>query len=242
MPLIFYKSLLYNKRMNPLISEYLKLNELFTCHGYKLYLVGGTVRDYLLNIPLTDMDAVTDAKPDEMKEFLPDANYSFAKFGSVSLKIEKKVKFDITTLREEKGYSDARHPGEIHFIKDLSIDVKRRDFTINALYLDENLKVIDYVGGENDLNNRILRMIGNPIKRLEEDPLRIFRAIRFASDYPLTIDKELDEAISKSVKYIDRLNIEKIKLDLKKCHPSSKEKVLGYFKKYHINLPDNVIE
>lgn len=228
--------------MNPLISEYLKLNELFSSHGYKLYLVGGTVRDYLLDIPLVDMDAVTDAKPDEMKEFLPDANYSFAKFGSISLKIDKKVKFDITTLREEKSYNDARHPGEIHFIKDLSIDVKRRDFTVNALYLDENLKVIDYVGGEKDLKNRILRMIGDPIKRLEEDPLRIFRAIRFASDYLLTIDKELDEAISKSVKYIDRLNIEKIKLDLKKCHSSSKEKVLGYFKKYHINLSDNVIE
>lgn len=130
------------------LELYLKLNKQFAEHGYKLYLVGGTVRDFLFGVELADMDAVTDATPEEMKAFLVDANYTFEKYGSVSIKPDKKVKFDITTMRAETSYQDSRHPSEIRFVKDLSIDVKRRDFTINALYLDENQKVIDYVNGQ----------------------------------------------------------------------------------------------
>lgn len=228
--------------MDQLLKEYQELSNLFENNGYKLYLVGGTVRDFLLNIPLTDMDAVTDATPDQMRSFLPSADYTFAKYGSIVLRLNKKVKFDITTLREEKSYEDSRHPGEIVFVKDLAIDVKRRDFTINALYLDKELNVIDYVDGQKDLNNKILRMIGDPFKRLKEDPLRIFRAIRFASMYSLVIDDKLDSAIKECAFCVRNLNIEKIKTDMKKCNPSLKKTVLEYFEKYHINLPEDVIE
>lgn len=218
------------------LELYLKLNKQFVSHGYKLYLVGGTVRDFLLGVELTDMDAVTDATPEEMKAFLVDANYTFEKYGSVSIKPDKKVKFDITTMRAETSYQDSRHPSEIRFVKDLSVDVKRRDFTINALYLDENLKVIDYVNGQKDLQNRALRMIGNPNIRLKEDPLRIIRAIRFAADYGLSLDKDLEDAIRNNVGELNNLNPEKIQQDLKKCKPESESIVLQYLQKFDIKL------
>ena len=228
--------------MDERLIEFKNLVSLFNDNGFSLYLVGGTVRDYLLDLPLNDMDAVTDATPQEMKKFLPSASYAFERFGSVSYKTEKKVKFDITTMREEKGYQDARHPDNIHFIKDLQKDYLRRDFTINALYLDSSLKLIDYCGGEKDLQDRVLRMIGDADKRLKEDPLRILRAFRFAADYDLSFDKTLDLAIRNNIDEIDKLNIEKIKMDLKKAKTSSKEKILAYFEEYNIKHLKDVIE
>lgn len=222
--------------MDKNLEIFLKLNKLFSDHGHKLYLVGGTVRDYLLGLPLTDMDAVTDALPSEMKEFLPDANYTFERYGSVTIKLDKKVKFDITTLRKETSYEDSRHPSKIEFVMDLSIDVKRRDFTINGLYLDNNLQVIDYVGGEKDLKNKVLRMIGDPDLRLKEDPLRIIRAIRFASDFDLSLHSELESAIRNNINELQKLNKDKINQDLKKCNPDKQSIVLQYLQKFNIKL------
>lgn len=222
--------------MNKNLKLFLKLNKLFSEHGHKLFLVGGTVRDYLLGLPLTDMDAVTDALPSEMKEFLPEANYTFERFGSVSIKFDKKVKFDITTLRKETSYEDSRHPSKIEFVNDLSIDVNRRDFTINGLYLDSNLQVIDYVSGKKDLENKVLRMIGNPLIRLKEDPLRIIRAIRFASDFDLSLDSELESAIRNNINELQKLNKDKINQDLKKCNPDKQSIVLQYLQKFNIKL------
>ena len=220
--------------MDEKLIEFQSLNQLFKDNGFSLYLVGGTVRDYLLGSPLDDMDVVTDAKPDDIKKFLPDASYVFARFGSVSYKTKKKVKFDITTLREEKGYEDARHPNKIHFVKDLSIDVKRRDFTVNALYMDSDLNVIDYVDGQKDLENHILRMVGSPDKRLKEDPLRIIRALRFSIDYQLNIDSELKEAIKNNISLLDKLNIEKIHQDIRKIKCKNLSLINEIFEDYNI--------
>ena len=227
--------------MSNKLELYQKLSKVFNEHGYNLFLVGGTVRDYLLHIELTDMDAVTDATPEEMKEFLTEANYIFAKYGSVSIKIEG-VKFDITTLREEKMYFDSRHPNEISFVKDPSIDVKRRDFTVNALYLDKEYQVIDFVGGEADLKHLILRMIGDPYLRLKEDPLRIVRALRFKLDYNLTIEDKLDKAIRDSVHLLKELNPDKIRQDIKKIKCSNKGQIEKLFEEYNIKHLLDVIE
>lgn len=227
--------------MDEKILDYLSLNKLFEENGFSLYLVGGTVRDYLLNLPLDDMDVVTDATPEDIKKFLPDASFTFARFGSVSYKINKKVKFDITTLREEKGYEDGRHPDKIHFVKDLSIDVKRRDFTINALYMNSKLEVIDYVDGEKDLSNHILKMVGNPDLRIKEDPLRIIRALRFSIDYKLSIDKELDLAIRNSISLLEKLNIEKIHQDIRKIKNKDQEAINKLFEDYNIKHLIDVI-
>ena len=224
------------------IEEFLKLHELFKSNGFSLYLVGGSVRDYLLGIPLTDLDAVTNAKPEVLKIFLKDANYKYAKYGSVSYVTPSGFKFDITTLRKEKAYKDSRHPGYIKFVHKLSTDVKRRDYTINGLYLDGNLKVIDYVHGQSDLKNKVLRMIGNPNKRLVQDPLRIIRALRFVADYDLTLDKKLESAIRNNIDLLEKLNEEKIKQDILKIKNQDKEKVSAIFDKFNIKHLYDVVE
>ena len=190
------------------ISLFQELADLFNRHGYQLYLVGGSTRDYLLNIPLTDMDLVTDATPEDTKSFLENADYTFERFGSVKFKY-KDVKFDLTTFRKEAGYVDSRHPNVVFFTKDIKEDYSRRDITINALYLDKDLKVIDFVNGLNDLNNRLIKMVGDPNKRIKEDPLRIVRIYRFKFDLNFSIDKELEKVIQerqkvKQTKYIKK--------------------------------------
>ena len=226
--------------MNKKAQSFLKLHDIFSTHGYHLYLVGGTVRDILLNIELDDMDAVTDATPEEMKTFIK-ADFTFAKMGSVKYKVDD-VKFDITTLRKEKRYVDSRHPAQIKFVNSLKVDHKRRDFTINAMYMDNNFKLIDFENGLEDLNNRVIRMVGNPYKRLKEDPLRILRAIRFMIIYDLKMDEKLEKALIKTKKYLDNINIEKIKMEIKKMKGIKKEKIQEIFNKYSIQYSLDVLE
>ncbi len=207
------------------LGKYQEIYHLFKENGFELYLVGGTVRDYLLNIQLTDMDLVTNATPKDMKKFLPNADYTFEKFGSVKVNFQQ-IKFDITTLRKESGYIDNRHPSKVVFSSSLKEDVYRRDFTVNALYMDHNLEVIDYVNGQEDIKNKILRMVGNPIERIKEDPLRIVRAVRFSLDYNLQIEKSLLEALKSLKSLIYTLNQEKVKQEVSKCRNG--EKLLDY--------------
>jgi len=228
--------------MQEKIASFLSLNQLFQDNGYSLFLVGGTVRDYLLGLTLSDMDAVTDATPLEIKKFLPNADYTFERFGSVKFSDDKKVKFDITTMRRENEYIDSRHPNKIEFIKDLKVDVQRRDFTINALYMDSSLNIIDYVGGQQDLKNKLLKVVGVADSRIKEDPLRIIRAFRFAADYGFTFDKELDLAIRNNIVLLEKLNIEKVKQDLKKAKKTSSGQLKKFFEDYNVKHLIDVIE
>ena len=198
------------------IKEFQQLAQLFKSHGFNLFLVGGTVRDYLLDKELDDMDAVSDATPIQIVSFLPNVDTTFAHLGSLKYKNENGLKFDITTLREESGYLDSRHPSNIKFVKDLKVDYLRRDFTINALYMDADLNIIDYSGGQVDLSNRLLRMIGDPDKRLKEDPLRILRAIRFALMFNLKIEPTLYEAMQDRFYLLSNITDAKIRSEIDK--------------------------
>lgn len=197
--------------MDPLFTKYSKL---FNENGFRLYMVGGSTRDFLLEIPFSDYDFVSDATPEEMRRFLPNADYAFAKFGSVKVFGEQEV--DITTLREEGKYDDKRHPNFIKFIKDPKLDVVRRDFTINALYIDEEGHVLDYVNGLEDLHNGVIRFIGDPEKRVQEDPLRILRGERFAKKLGFVIEPKSLEAMNRNRDLLVSLNPEKIKMELSK--------------------------
>ena len=223
------------------LKEFQRLVSIFKQHGYILYLVGGTVRDLLLGLTLTDMDCVTDATPEEMKTFLPGADFTFAKMGSIRCKDEG-VKFDITTLRKESGYKDSRHPSEVIFVKDLKEDVKRRDFTINAMYMDEHMVLVDYVKGEKDLNKKIIRMVGDPEKRLKEDPLRIIRAIRFALQLNFEIDKKLEKTMLKNIELLKLLKKEKIIQDLNKLTKFDANRKKELFDKFGITKFITVVE
>ena len=152
------------------------------------------------------------------------------------------VKFDITTLRKEGKYVDSRHPLNIKFVKTLKEDFPRRDFTINAMYMDKDFHLIDYVGGEKDLEECVLRMVGNPVKRLREDPLRIIRAFRFSLTYQLTFDPKLEKALIKSIKYLELLSKDKIKMELKKFKNIDRKEIEGIFNKYSINYLLDMVE
>lgn len=187
-----------------------ELSEIYLKHGYSLYIVGGTSRDLLLERPFTDLDFVTDATPEEEKDFLPEANYVFAKYGSIRLKKDG-LEVDITTLRKESDYLDYRHPGKIVFVRDLETDSLRRDFTINAIYLDKDYQIFDFHHGKDDLEKRVIRFIGDPEKRIQEDPLRICRAERFARLLNFELDKETQEVIERN-RYLLK-EIKPVKLD-----------------------------
>ncbi len=207
------------------ISLFQELAEIFNKHGYQLFLVGGSTRDYLLNIPLTDMDLVTDATPEETKAFLDNADYTFERFGSVKFKY-KDVKFDLTTFRKEAGYVDSRHPNVVFFTKDIKEDYPRRDLTINALYLDKNLYVLDFVNGQKDLKNKVIRMVGDPAIRIKEDPLRIIRVYRFKLDLGFNVDNELEKVIKNNKGLLGNIRKEKILEEIHKCHHKEELKAI----------------
>ena len=206
--------------MDKNLVAYIELAKEFNRHGYELYLVGGTVRYYLLGEPLTDMDAVSEATPEEIIAFLPDIDKTFKRFGSLKYKNADGLKFDITTLRKESSYEDNRHPSKIIFVKDLKEDYLRRDFTVNALYMNKDLKVIDYCNGQEDLKNNILRMVGNPDTRIKEDPLRILRAIRFHLMHHLKIEESLLKAMHDNFDLLKNITDAKIRSELNKIDDS----------------------
>lgn len=201
------------------IFEYLK--KIFNEHNFHLYMIGSTSRDFLMKREIEDYDFVTDATPDEVLSFL-DCNATYKKFGTLSLKVNNKH-CDIVTLRKESEYLDLRHPSKIEFIKDINEDYKRRDFTINAIYIDEDYKVKDVSkDGVNDLNNKILRFIGDPTKRIKEDPLRILRAKRFIVEYGLTPEKETLKALKENKDLISTIKEGKIVEEKRKFDKISK--------------------
>lgn len=201
------------------IFEYLK--KIFNEHNFHIYMIGSTSRDFLMKREIEDYDFVTDATPDEVLGFL-DCNATYKKFGTLSLKVNDKH-CDIVTLRKESEYLDLRHPSKIEFIKDINEDYKRRDFTINAIYIDEDYKVKDVSkDGVNDLNNKILRFIGDPTKRIKEDPLRILRAKRFIVEYGLTPEKETLKALKENKDLISTIKEGKIVEEKRKFDKISK--------------------
>lgn len=187
------------------LSPFLELETLFAKHGFKLWLIGGSSRDYLLKREFTDFDLVTDATPSQMKSFLSDGDFRFAQYGTVRL-TQPHVTIEITTLRKESGYKDYRHPQSVQFIKDPQGDYVRRDFTINALYIDGQLKVTDYCGGLDDLKHRVLRIIGEPHRRFQEDPLRMLRAIRFELMLGFTLEGKTKQALISNIDLLEYLN------------------------------------
>ena len=199
--------------MNNKLFEF--LNFKFKENGFSIFEVGGSVRDEILGIEVYDFDFATDATPEEMMKFLPDVNGTFSKYGCIKYKGEF-GRAEITTFRVEEEYDDFRHPTKIKFVKSLDEDFKRRDFTINAIYKDINGKLYDPSNGVLDLNNKIIRLIGNPEKRIKEDPLRILRAKRFATKLGFQVEPKTQKAIDEFSYLLEKLNPEKIKEEERK--------------------------
>ena len=191
------------------------LDKLFRENGFLIFEVGGSVRDEILGKETTDFDFATDATPKEMMKFLPNAIDTFAKYGCIKYKGEY-GRAEITTFRKEEEYDDFRHPRKVTFVKSLGEDYKRRDFTINAIYKDIDGKIYDPAHGVFDINNKVIRFIGNPETRIKEDPLRILRAKRFAAKLGFRIEDNSLEAIEKLSYLLEKLNPDKVKEEERK--------------------------
>lgn len=185
------------------------LDQKFSENGFSIFEVGGSVRDSLLGLEVFDFDFATDATPEEIVKFLPDVNDVFAKYGCIKYKGEF-GRAEITTFRVEENYDDFRHPVIINFVKSLNEDYKRRDFTINAIYKDINGKIYDPSNGVDDLKNHLIRFIGDPKKRIQEDPLRILRAKRFAKKLNFKIEEKTQKAIDEFSYLLEKLNPQKV--------------------------------
>jgi len=187
----------------------------------ELYFVGGFVRDMLLHKTPNDFDLCTNLTPDEMKELFQHNNMSFyennnsTKFGTLIIQ-GVNDDYEITTYRKENGYADNRHPDNIEFTKDIMEDLKRRDFTINAIAYHPTKGYVEVEGAREDLKNGIIRAVGNPDQRFEEDALRILRALRFAIKYGFTIEKETAEAIHRNVYLLSNISKERVTEEFRK--------------------------
>ena len=182
--------------------------------GYVAYLVGGCVRDFLLQKPIKDFDLATDALPDQLAELFPNAIDVGKQFGVIKVPIESGVVLEIATFREDLEYVDHRHPSHVRFAGPEE-DARRRDFTINALYLDPRTqRLLDTVGGVEDLKLRMIRAIGDPKARFKEDALRLLRAVRFATRFGFEIDQETDLAIRERGRLLLKISSERVRDEL----------------------------
>lgn len=183
--------------------------------GHKAYLVGGCVRDRLLGISPKDYDVSTDATPDQILSLFPRAQTVGAHFGVVLITLGNGVDVEVATFRSEGKYSDGRRPDTVRFETDPALDAGRRDFTINGLMQDALTgEVFDYVGGRRDLESKIIRTIGDPEHRFEEDHLRMLRAIRFAARLNFSIEPQTMRAIQRLAPAISNISVERIRDEL----------------------------
>lgn len=190
--------------------------------GFEAFLVGGCVRDLILKREPKDWDITTNAKPDEIQKLFPESVYENT-FGTVGVKTESenaRLKVvEVTTYRIEGKYSDKRHPDEIKFATKVEDDLARRDFTVNALALSfkkDASALIDPYGGVADIGNKIIRAVGEPHRRFEEDALRLLRAVRFAADLGFTIEPETYKAIVERSGALEFVSQERIRDELTK--------------------------
>lgn len=188
-------------------------------NNFESYIVGGYTRDYLLNKKSNDIDIATSATPKELLSIFDEITSTNDKYGSVSI-IYKNTKYDITTFRKETKYKDNRKPVKVKYIKDIKKDLLRRDFTINTFCMNKNGEVLDVLKVKKDLDNQIIRTVGNPRYRLKEDSLRILRAIRFATILEFNIDKKTKYYISKYSYLLKKLSPTRKKEELDKIFSS----------------------
>jgi poly(A) polymerase len=187
--------------------------------GHQAYLVGGCVRDLLLKREPADYDVATDATPDVVMRIFPETYAVGAQFGVVLVPIPngEGLTVEVATFRSDIGYSDGRHPDEVRFGHDPREDVQRRDFSINGLLLEPDTnRVLDFVGGQKDLEAGIIRAIGEPERRFAEDKLRMLRAVRFAARFAYEIEPATRAAIHESARGIHQVSRERVRDELTK--------------------------
>jgi poly(A) polymerase len=198
-------------------------------HGFQAYFAGGCVRDTVLGLEPTDFDVTTDATPQQVMRIFPKTYAVGAQFGVVLVPIPEEMRYEalppehphaveVATFRSDGVYSDGRHPDHVEYSKSPQEDVQRRDFTINGLLMDplEGDRVLDFVGGREDLAERVIRAIGEPERRFREDKLRTLRAVRFAARFGYVIEPQTFAAIRELAPEIKQVSRERVRDELTK--------------------------
>ncbi|MCL4367419.1 CCA tRNA nucleotidyltransferase [Patescibacteria group bacterium] len=212
------------KMMTELLPKTVKtFMDKITNNGFQVFVVGGAVRDLIMQRPVDDWDFTTDARPDDIVQMFPQSFYD-NNFGTVGVKIEddhQETIFEITTMRKEGQYQDSRHPLEVSWTNKIGEDLARRDFTINALALSTQGNIIDPYTGQEDLHRKIVRAVGHPQDRFQEDALRLIRAIRIATQLGFDIESNTYQAIKQNAQLISNIAPERIREELFKLLESA---------------------
>lgn len=203
-------------------------------NNFSAYIVGGFVRDYILNIKSNDIDLTGSATPEDVAKLFKIVPTGI-KFGTVLI-MYKGYSFEHTTYRSDGSYSDSRHPEGVSFSTNVLEDIKRRDFTINALLMDKDKNIIDYLDGKNDINNKVIKTIGEADKRFNEDALRMLRCISFVSKLGFKIDKETYDSIERNKELLKNVSLERIKMEFDKISNGKfRKKAWEVFYKLNLN-------
>lgn len=197
-------------------EKVIKIINKFTENNAEIYIVGGAVRDLMLDRSVKDWDFTTNLTPDEMKKMFPKNSFCNNAFGTFSILNGEEI-FEVTTFRTERGYSDNRHPDEVVWGKTLEEDLQRRDFTINALAIrlvNGKPELIDLYDGQKDLKDKLIRTVGNPDERFKEDALRLMRAVRIAGQIDFEIEEKTLKSIQENAQLINNIAGERIRDEL----------------------------
>lgn len=178
--------------------------------GFEAYFVGGSIRDVLLKREIHDIDIASSAYPEEVKQLFPKTIDTGIKHGTVTV-LYNGSSYEITTFRTESGYQDFRRPDHVTFVRNLKEDLKRRDFTINALAMNTKGEIIDLFNGLDDLHHHLIKAVGDPLERFHEDALRMMRAVRFMSQLQFDLEKQTEEAIRKLHYLLSKISVERIR-------------------------------
>lgn len=210
--------------------------------GYEAFVVGGAVRDSVLGIHAAkDWDIATSALPEQVKAVFNGCNLieTGLKHGTVTVVLDQ-MPLEITTYRMDGEYSDYRRPDSVQFTRSLAEDLKRRDFTMNALAYHPDTGIIDLVGGMDDIRDGRVRCVGDPNQRFQEDGLRILRALRFASVYGMRIDHDAEKAIHDNRELLDRIAVERVQVELTKllCGKNAQEILHEFSDVLAVSIPE----
>jgi len=192
-----------------------RIIKILNLKGYEAYVVGGAVRDSIMGRTPHDYDISTNALPSEIKSTFPKTIDTGIKHGTVTV-MDSTGAYEVTTFRTDGEYNDSRHPEDVQFISKVEGDMLRRDFTINALAYNDQCGIVDCVGGVDDINNKIIRCVGEPERRFKEDALRMLRAVRFAIVLGFTIEEKTALAIKKYAVLIKKISAERIREEIEK--------------------------
>lgn len=200
---------MYLRQFPAEFNQALSILQQIEANGYEAYFVGGSVRDFLLQRPIADVDIATSAFPAEIKQIFPRTIDTGIKHGTVTV-MQAHTPYEVTTFRTESGYQDFRRPDHVTFVRSLRADLQRRDFTINALAVRADGLVIDEFSGLQDLKQRMIRAVGDPEARFHEDALRMMRAVRLSGQLAFQIDPKTYQSLEEHAPLLAKIAIERI--------------------------------